>query len=93
MPKWVIYCSECNRPATYAEVDSASIDLADPSFKKPILPGEGDTWDCPFCNHASENAILPTAIRDEQGRLFMDLTKFRGVHGHRLPSRVCRGYT
>jgi hypothetical protein len=49
MPKWVIYCAECNRPATYAEIDSASIDLADPSVKKPVLPDEGDKWDCPFC--------------------------------------------
>jgi hypothetical protein len=53
MPKWVIYCSECNRPATYAEIDSASIDLADPTVKKPILSDEGDKWDCPFCKKES----------------------------------------
>jgi hypothetical protein len=53
MPKWVIYCAQCNRPATYAEIDSASIDLADPTAKKPILPDEGDRWDCPFCKKES----------------------------------------
>jgi hypothetical protein len=53
MPKWVIYCAVCNRPATYAEIDSASIDLADPTVKKPILRDEGDKWDCPFCRKES----------------------------------------
>jgi len=53
MPKWVIYCAQCNRPATYVEIDSASIDLADPTAKKPILRDEGDRWDCPFCKKES----------------------------------------
>jgi hypothetical protein len=53
MPKWVIYCAQCNRPATYAEIDSGSIDLADPTAKKPILRDAGDNWDCPFCKKES----------------------------------------
>jgi hypothetical protein len=53
MPKWVIYCEVCNRPAPYAEIDRASINLANPTAKKPILPDEGDRWDCPFCKKES----------------------------------------
>jgi hypothetical protein len=53
MPKWVAYCKECNRPSIYVEVDTATMDLAAPKAKKPLLPVEGDRWDCPLCKRES----------------------------------------
>ena len=53
MPKWVVYCEECNRPSIYVEIDSSTMGLAVPKAKKPLLPAEGDTWACPLCKKAS----------------------------------------
>jgi hypothetical protein len=49
MPKWIVYCTECNRPSTYVEIRDKSIDLANPMAKKPALSNEGDKRDCPYC--------------------------------------------
>jgi hypothetical protein len=53
MPKWVVYCEECNRPSIYVEVDISTMDLTAPKAKKPILPVEGDKWHCPRCKRES----------------------------------------
>lgn len=53
MPKWIVYCTECNRPSTYLEIRDKSIDLANPTAKKPILAEEGDKWGCPYCKRES----------------------------------------
>jgi hypothetical protein len=53
MPKWVVYCTECNRPSTYVEIRDKSLDLANPTAKKPILSDEGDKWGCPYCKRES----------------------------------------
>jgi hypothetical protein len=49
MPKWVVYCGQCNRPSTYNEIDVSTIDLAAPTAKKPILPRQGERRECPLC--------------------------------------------
>jgi hypothetical protein len=54
MPKWVVYCGQCNRPSTYNEIDVSTIDLAAPTAKKPLLPGKGERWECPFCKRKSQ---------------------------------------
>jgi len=41
MPKWVVYCGQCNRPSTYNQIDDSTIDLAAPAAKKPPTSGEG----------------------------------------------------
>jgi hypothetical protein len=51
MPKWVVYCGQCNRPSTYNEIDVSTIDLAAPTAKKPPL--KGDRWECPYCKRKS----------------------------------------
>jgi hypothetical protein len=53
MPKWIVYCTECNRPSTYVEIRDKSIDLANPMAKKPALSEQGDTWGCPYCKRES----------------------------------------
>jgi hypothetical protein len=54
MPKWVVYCGQCNRPSVYNEIDVSTIDLAAPTAKKPMLPGKGEGWECPFCKRKSQ---------------------------------------
>ena len=54
MPKWVVYCGQCNRPSTYNEIDVSTIDLAAPTAKKPMLPGKDERWECPFCKRKSQ---------------------------------------
>jgi hypothetical protein len=53
MPKWIVYCTECNRPSTYVEIRDKNIDLANPMAKKPIVAEEGDKWGCPYCKRES----------------------------------------
>jgi hypothetical protein len=53
MPKWVVYCGQCNRPSPYNEIDVSKMDLAAPSAKKPPLPVKGERWECPFCKRKS----------------------------------------
>jgi hypothetical protein len=53
MPKWIVYCTECNRPSTYVEIRDKSIDLANPMVKKPVLVNEGNKWGCPYCKRES----------------------------------------
>ena len=53
MPKWVVYCEECNCPSIYVEIDSSTMDLTAPRAKKPLLPVEGDRWACPRCKRES----------------------------------------
>jgi len=48
MPKWVVYCGQCNRPSTYNQIDDSTIDLAAPAAKKPPLSGEGEGWGMPL---------------------------------------------
>jgi hypothetical protein len=54
MPKWVVYCGQCNRPSTYNEIDVSTIDLAAPTAKKPVLPRKGERWECPLCKRESQ---------------------------------------
>ena len=54
MPKWIVYCGQCNRPSTYNEIDVSTIDLAAPTAKKPMLPRKGEGWECPFCKRKSQ---------------------------------------
>jgi hypothetical protein len=54
MPKWVVYCGQCNRPSPYNEIDVSTIDLAAPTAKKPELPSNGERWECPFCKRKSQ---------------------------------------
>lgn len=54
MPKWVVYCGQCNRPSTYNRIDDSTIDLAAPAAKKPSLPVKGDGWECPLCKRKSK---------------------------------------
>jgi hypothetical protein len=53
MPKWVVYCGQCNRASPYNEIDVSTIDLASPTAKKPELPSNGERWECPFCKKKS----------------------------------------
>jgi hypothetical protein len=59
MPKWIVYCRQCNRPSTYREIrpshseDDAIVREASPSVKKPALPANGDRRECPFCKRES----------------------------------------
>jgi len=53
MPKWVVYCGQCNRPSTYNRIDVSAIDLAAPTAKKPPLPVKGEGWECPYCKRKS----------------------------------------
>jgi len=54
MPKWVVYCGQCNRPSTYNQIDDSTIDLAAPAAKKPPLPVKGEGWECPLCKRKSQ---------------------------------------
>jgi hypothetical protein len=54
MPKWVVYCGQCNRPSPYNEIDVSTIDLSAPSAKKPALPVKGERWECPYCKRKSK---------------------------------------
>ena len=59
MPKWIVYCRQCNRPSPYREInssqteDDAIVREASPSVKKPALPANGDRRECPFCKRES----------------------------------------
>lgn len=50
MPKWVAYCPECDRCSPFRKIDPATVDLAAPEIKKPVLPAGGEDWHCPRCN-------------------------------------------
>jgi hypothetical protein len=59
MPKWIVYCRQCNRPSAYQDIDpeipavTALLASASPSVKKPLLPEDGNRWECPFCKKSS----------------------------------------
>jgi len=53
MPKWIVYCTECNRPSTYVEIRDKNEDPEHPKAKKPVLSSEGNKWGCPYCKRES----------------------------------------
>lgn len=60
MPKWIVYCRQCNRPSAYRDIDpempalATLLDSASPTVKKPELPNDGDRWQCPYCKKPSK---------------------------------------
>jgi hypothetical protein len=49
MPKWVAYCQECDHVSEFKKIALSALDLAVPKAKKPVLPPNGELWNCPVC--------------------------------------------
>jgi uncharacterized protein (DUF2225 family) len=63
MPRWILTCPGCNEEFTHSEIATDAIHVARDD-RKPDMPGDGATLECPHCKKSTVYKRYELIYRD-----------------------------